>query len=553
MSADCGSTCFLPASPRAARNDMDSDIVVFWLVCSLCLAGLAATWARMRFTAPGWLVLLLAILLLSVAGWLWSQPAIIYTAAAIWLGLVLLPGLIGRLCQQRLMQQQYSAARRLARIISWLHPADGWREQPKLLGALELAHQGEFAAAVETLRRFQDAKSLIGLVAVANLYRITNQWEELLVWHARHRQELERHLQFVPVVLRARGETGDVRGLVEFYDGHRRQIAKLVPAASRDVCRLMLFAFCGQRQAVEGLLAGSLTILPAPIRIFWLATAEVAAGAPESAQRRLEELLPAADPPLRGAIERRLSRMGTRPEPLDASAEHVVAEAAQEHGHEARFGARRKLFSRQSRATQILILLNLCMFLAEICLGGSTNRDVLYRLGALFPPAVRGGQWWRLVTSLFLHCGALHLAMNMFALCVLGPFTEFALGCRRFVLVYALAGIGSMTVVMLFGSGPNGTQLTVGASGCIMGLVGAMGALMLRGWRREKALVAKRRLLTILLIVSLQCAFDALVPQVSMTAHVSGALIGFTAAMVLRDRLGRTATHGGQPTSAGAS
>ena len=149
-----------------------------------------------------------------------------------------------------------------------------------------------------------------------------------------------------------------------------------------------------------------------------------------------------------------------------------------------------------------------------------------------------------MIASLFLHFGALHLAMNMFALWILGPFTEFALGFRRFILVYALAGVGSMTVVMLFASGPDGEQLTVGASGCIMGLVGASEALMLRGWLREKALVAKRRLFAVLAIVSLQCLFDSVVPHVSMTAHLSGAVIGFAATMLLGDRLGPPGRNG---------
>ncbi|MGA2257916.1 MAG: rhomboid family intramembrane serine protease, partial [Thermoguttaceae bacterium] len=461
---------------------MDYDIVIFWIVCFSCLSGLAVMWTHVRFTAPGWAMLYLGILLLSVAGWLLEQPGMIYAAAATWLLLVLLPRLITRLYHRRFMQQQYSAARRLAQIVSWLHPADGWREQPKIIHALELAQQGELTAAAETLKRFQEVRSLIGMAAVVNLYRITNQWEELLVWHARHREEIERHPQLLFVVLRARGETGDVHGLVEFYDRHRQQIGKLIPATSRDVCRLMLFAFCGKRQAAESLCAGSLAVLPAPTRAFWLATADLAAGASESAKRQLEDLLPAADPLMRGAIERRLSRISIRPDPLDASAERVIEEGARQHGHEERFGARRSLFSNGARATQILIMLNVCMFVAELHTGGGTDLGVLYHLGALYPPAVLAGEWWRLIASLFLHFGPIHLAMNMFALWILGPFAEFALGFRRFILVYLLAGIGSMGMVMLFGSGPNGEQLTVGASGCVMGLVGATGALMLRGW-----------------------------------------------------------------------
>jgi len=60
---------------------------------------------------------------------------------------------------------------------------------------------------------------------------------------------------------------------------------------------------------------------------------------------------------------------------------------------------------------------------------------------------------------------------------------------------------------------------------------------MLRGWLREKALSARKRLGAMFLIVAMQTVFDALVPQVSMTAHLSGALIGFAASLILRDRL----------------
>ena len=270
---------------------------------------------------------------------------------------------------------------------------------------------------------------------------------------------------------------------------------------------------------------------------FWLATADLQAGAPESAKRQFEELLPGADPLLRGAIERRLSRISVPPEPLDATAQRVVEEAATEHGHEEKFGLQRSLFSSRARATQILLVLNVLMFAAESCLGGGTNGRVLYRLGALFPPAVRAGEWWRLIMATFLHNGALHLTMNMLGLWFLGPFVEFALGFRRFMLVYLLAGVGSMATVMAFSSGANAEVLTVGASGCIMGLVGATGSLMLRSWLRENALAAKRRLALMLLIAAMQVLFDSVTPHVSMTAHLSGALIGFAATLVLHDRL----------------
>jgi len=300
----------------------------------------------------------------------------------------------------------------------------------------------------------------------------------------------------------------------------------------------MLFVFLGKRELVERLFYGALAVLPATIQKFWLATAELAAGRREAAERQLKDLLHEADPAMRLAIERRLSRPLASPaETLDASAESVVERVKSEQDQEERFGTRPTLFSKQARGTQVLVALNTLVFLVEIAFGGSTDLDTLYRLGAMFPPAVRAGEWWRLGAALFLHYGALHLTMNMFALWVLGPFTEFALGFPRFLLVYFLAGIGSMIVVLGFASGPDGMQMTVGASGCVMGLVGATAALMLRGWLREKAFLARRRFFSMFVIVAMQTLFDAMVPQVSMAAHLSGVFIGFAATMLLRDRL----------------
>jgi rhomboid protease GluP len=298
----------------------------------------------------------------------------------------------------------------------------------------------------------------------------------------------------------------------------------------------MLFAFFGKRELVERLFDGSLSILPAVTQEFWLATADLGAGSREVAKKQFESLWSAADPAMRLAIERRLTQLAATPVPLPPD-QGVLARAETDHSRDERFGARPTLFSWQARGTLLILALNALMFTAEIRLGGGTNPTTLYRLGAMSPPTVQAGEWWRLVAAIFLHFGSVHLLMNMIALWVLGPFAEFAFGLRRFLCIYLLSGVGSMAVVMAFAYGQNGDQLIVGASGCVMGLVGATGAIMLRGWVRERALIARRRLLFVLAILAMQTVFDALVPQVSMTAHLSGAGIGFALGMLLGDRL----------------
>jgi rhomboid protease GluP len=485
------------------------------------------------------IVVHVAIMAVALAGWLSGRGAFLYAALGGWLLFILMPGILSRIYHQRSLQQDYAAACRLAKIIYVLHPTAGWRRQPEVIRALMLAQQGAFEAANEMIERLRPVKSLAAFTAVTQLYRATGEWEEFLAWESENSAELRSYPSFLSAMLRARGETGDLRGMAELYAANKGQIAKLTPASSRDICRLMLFAFSGQRESVAFLVNGSLAMLPEPMREFWLATVEMNCGMRDAARARLEKLAVTADPVQRRAIERRLAGLSLPPPFPDASLQGVVREASVEHQHDQQFAGGRSLFSKTARATQFIIAVNVIVFVGEMAMGGSTDSDTLYRMGALFAPAVAQGEWWRLLASMFLHAGPLHLAMNMFALWVLGPFVEFAFGSRKYLLLYLVAGIGSMGCVLAM-AWPNGQQLTVGASGSIMGLIGGTAAFMLRGWQRHKALAARRRLAAMVLVVAMQTMFDAMVPEVSMTAHLSGVVIGFAVGLVLPNRL-RTA------------
>jgi membrane associated rhomboid family serine protease len=179
-----------------------------------------------------------------------------------------------------------------------------------------------------------------------------------------------------------------------------------------------------------------------------------------------------------------------------------------------------------------LIGLNVFAFAGETLLGGSTNPVTLERLGWLDTDLVNyGHQYWRLVTALFLHFGALHLMVNMFALLLLGPALEREAGAAAFATFYLFSGIGSSLAVALLTRYRflQPVQL-VGASGCIMGIVGAWGGFLLRN--RHLPLAA-RRLRNLVLIVLLQTAFDIITPRVSMSAHLGGLACGFLLGLIL--------------------
>ena len=192
----------------------------------------------------------------------------------------------------------------------------------------------------------------------------------------------------------------------------------------------------------------------------------------------------------------------------------------------------RRIQLRSAPAVLILIFANLLAFLFEISVGGWTNPEVLHRIGALEPyVVVVQHEYWRLVTALFLHAGFLHLGFNLFALYVLGPPLERAIGTIRFLACYLISGLASSAgVVALNEIGLVHISQLIGASGCIMGIVGAWAGFLLR---HRHAPLAKERLANIALIVVIQIAFDLSTPQVSTSAHMCGLVAGFFLGLLL--------------------
>jgi len=202
--------------------------------------------------------------------------------------------------------------------------------------------------------------------------------------------------------------------------------------------------------------------------------------------------------------------------------------------HEIARQDRRRHFQ-HAPAVLIFILLNAVAFLFEISFGDWTDPEILHRIGALEPySVVVQGQYWRLFTALFLHGGFAHLLFNLFALYVLGPPLERSIGGVRFAVCYLISGLASSAgVVALTVIGLVHVAQLVGASGCIMGIVGAWAGFLLR---HRHAPHAKQRLGNVLMIVSIQTAFDLSTPQVSMAAHLCGLIAGFFLGLILAPR-----------------
>jgi membrane associated rhomboid family serine protease len=176
-------------------------------------------------------------------------------------------------------------------------------------------------------------------------------------------------------------------------------------------------------------------------------------------------------------------------------------------------------------ATVVLIAINVIVYLIEIAGGsgglGEQHGQLIAEFG-LFGPSVAEGEWYRLITSGFLHASLWHIGFNMLLLYFLGRLLEPALGTPRFVAVYFASLLaGSLGVMIL---DPN--ALTIGASGAIFGLAGAT-FVIARG-RGMDAIAAEIGFLIVFNLI-----FGLTLARVSIGAHIGGLIGGIICALAI--------------------
>lgn len=185
---------------------------------------------------------------------------------------------------------------------------------------------------------------------------------------------------------------------------------------------------------------------------------------------------------------------------------------------------------RQTPVTALLLAAIAGVFVLETVSGGSTNDQVLLALGANYGPRVVQGEWWRLLSSLFLHSSVLHLLMNGWALYQLGGLFERWVGPWRMLGVYFASGLAGSVASLLWTRG-----LSVGASGAIFGVLGALITFLLR--RRGMLLPYARSLLGQLVmwaVINIALGFS--IAYIDNAAHLGGLTAGLVLGLVLKDR-----------------
>lgn len=178
------------------------------------------------------------------------------------------------------------------------------------------------------------------------------------------------------------------------------------------------------------------------------------------------------------------------------------------------------LYIKKYPVISILIGMNLVVYLLGLIPGIGNN---LYALGIAYNYSISQGEYWRLITAMFLHGGFLHLLFNMFGLYVFGPELEQLAGKLRFFSIYFISGL--LANVATYVVEPL-NYASLGASGAIFGIFGAYLALV---YHTRKILPQLKQLIIPLVAISVIMTFVQ--SNINITAHLVGLAVGFILGM----------------------
>jgi len=157
--------------------------------------------------------------------------------------------------------------------------------------------------------------------------------------------------------------------------------------------------------------------------------------------------------------------------------------------------------------------------------GGTTKTHVLILFGAKVNPLIEAGQYWRLLTSIFIHIGFTHLLFNTYALYILGKYSEKIFGHGKLVMLFLVSGLSGSVLSYLMSP-----HLSAGASGAIFGL---LGAIVIYGWNNQ-FLRSSGLITNLMVILGINLMLGMILPGLDNYAHLGGLIGGSSLGAVLR-------------------
>ena len=184
------------------------------------------------------------------------------------------------------------------------------------------------------------------------------------------------------------------------------------------------------------------------------------------------------------------------------------------------------------KITYTIIAINLIFYTISMLYTGEIvdiPARALVDLGAIYGPlVVLGGDWWRLLTAMFLHGGMTHILMNMFSLYIIGRPVEINFSTMQYIGIYSITGIlGGLTSIYF-----HPATVAIGASGAIFGIFGALAGYVL-ALKNDLGDSAKGILKDFAMIIGINILLGLSMPNIDMSAHAGGLTSGIIGGFVV--------------------
>jgi rhomboid protease GluP len=172
--------------------------------------------------------------------------------------------------------------------------------------------------------------------------------------------------------------------------------------------------------------------------------------------------------------------------------------------------------------TYAIIAVTSLVFLGQLVLG-----DPFTYYGLKINELILQGEYWRFITPIFFHANILHIFFNMYALYNIGLQIERPLGYAKFLMIYFFSGVIGVFASFLFSTTPS-----LGASGAIFGLIGALAVFLYRN-SRVFGQAGRNMLYNVLFIIVINLVISVSVPNIDLRAHIGGLVTGSVLAWML--------------------
>jgi membrane associated rhomboid family serine protease len=378
------------------------------------------------------------------------------------------------------------------------------------------------------------AADLIGALVVAR------RWSEAVSIHQRF--FMGSYAQLFPVTIamlaRAYGVLGRIDEMTSAVTMLEERRDRLADVGSLNVARVVYLAYQGAASEIDFLLgadSGLLAEAPGHVRFYYRGIAHHRAGNPVRARElfaRALEQAPEEDRPIaEESIETFLGVYRDIPPaaPPAQQARFMVelADSLRTYAAVPPPG----IGLRDLPVTWGVTILNTVVWIVMALRGDTLDSAYLIDSGALYEPAIATGEWWRLLTPIALHAGFVHLAINSLGLLYLGRLCERLYGSAVFLLLYVASGLAGTLASYYTGVG-----VSVGASGAIYGVLGALIALLWKGTRRFPQAWRSRYLNLMVILALLNLFVGAQIAQVDNAAHIGGLVGGIVCGVVFARR-----------------